>query len=311
MTKSVVTGGAGFIGSHLAEALANLGHEVFVIDNLASGPQRVGLLESKGISLERIDIREEGATALIEQFAPDNIFHLAAQASVPVSVAQPILDAEVNIIGSLRLLEGAAKVGSRFIFSTSGGCIYGSQTQFPIPETASGLTDSPYGASKKSLTDYLHYYSEAKGVPVVNLAFANVYGPRQDANGESGVVAIFASRLLRGEPCVIFGDGKQTRDYVYVADVVDACISAISTGDSELINVGTGLETPLLDLYDAMLSAMGLTDVAPVFEQPRPGDLLRSALDVTKAKLILGWAPKVDISEGVKRTIDWFRANPS
>ena len=311
MTKSIVTGGAGFIGSHLAEGLVDLGHDVVVIDSLVSGDGRLGVLEAKGIRLERLDIRDERTTGLIESIAPDNIFHLAAQASVPVSVANPIMDAEVNIIGSLRLLEGAAKAGSRFVFSTSGGCIYGSQTEFPIPETAWGVTDSPYGASKKSLTDYLNYYSESKGVPFVNLAFANVYGPRQDAHGESGVVAIFASRLLRGESCIIFGDGKQTRDYVYVADVVDACVAAITAGDSELINVGTGVETPLLDLYDTMLSAMGMSGAPPVFEPPRPGDLLRSALDVTKAKQVLGWAPKFDFSEGVKRTIDWFRANLS
>lgn len=307
MTTSVVSGGAGFIGSHLSEGLADLGHDVVVIDNLASGDQRVGVLEKRGIRLERLDIREEKTTAFIEALRPDNIFHLAAQASVPVSVAQPIMDAEVNIIGSLRLLEAAAKAGSRFIFSTSGGCIYGTQDGFPISETASGLADSPYGASKKSMTDYLNYYSGAKGVRFVNLAFANVYGPRQDANGESGVVAIFASRLLRGEPCVIYGDGKQTRDYVYVGDVVDACIAALSAGDHELVNVGTGIETPLLSLYDAMCEVMGLHDVAPVFAAPRPGDLLRNALDVTKAEKVLGWAPKVDIVAGVKLTIDWFR----
>lgn len=308
MSRCIVTGGAGFIGSHLCEALAARGHEVIAIDNLASGDHRVRHLEAAGIRLERLDIRDEAATDLVAAYRPEHIFHLAAQASVPVSVARPVYDAEVNIIGSLRLLEGAAQTGSRFIFSTSGGCIYGEQHRFPIPEDASGIPDSPYGVSKKSLSDYLHFYAGTYGLPYVNLALANVYGPRQDATGESGVVAIFGTHLLRGEPCSIFGDGKQTRDYVYVGDVANACIAAMEGGDGELINVGTGIETPLLDLYSAIADAAGTPDAEPVFEPPRKGDLLRSALDVQKAKIVLGWEPLIELEDGVKLTVEAIRA---
>lgn len=306
--KAVVTGGAGFIGSHLVEKLVGLGNEVLVIDNLVSGSQRLGVLESLGIEFEQTDIRDDASTKAIESFGPQVMFSLAAQMDVRRSVADPVYDAEVNIAGSLRLLEAARKVGARFVHTSSGGCIYGDQPEeaYPLDELVQGLPDSPYGISKKVLEDYLRFYSATYSMPFVSLALGNVFGPRQDPHGEAGVVAIFGSRLLNGEPCTIYGDGKQTRDFVYVSDVVDAFIAAADKGDGETFNIGTGKQVSVGELYEAMAKICAV-DVEPVFAPERPGELARSALDPSKAAKVLDWKPKTGLEDGLRSTVDQIR----
>jgi len=306
--KAVVSGGAGFIGSHLVEKLTEGGHEVLVIDNLVAGAKRVGVLEGLGIPLEKIDIRDDEAAGVVEKFGPQVVFNLAAQMDVRRSVADPVYDAEVNIAGSLRLLEAARKVGARFVHTSSGGCIYGDQPEdsYPLDEETRGLPDSPYGISKKVLEDYLRFYAATHSLRFVSLALSNVYGPRQDPHGEAGVVAIFGSRLLSGEPCTIFGDGKQTRDFVFAGDVVKALIAAVEKGEGETFNIGTGHQVSVEDLYWRMAKACGV-DEEPVFAPARAGELARNALDPAKAGRMLGWGPKVGLEDGIALTVDHIR----
>lgn len=304
--RAVVTGGAGFIGSKLVESLRHDGSDVLVVDNLAAGDRRVPFLERVGARLEPIDITDPSLAAVIGQYRPDVIFHLAAQIDVRVSVADPVVDATINIAGALAVLEAAREVGARFVFTSSGGCIYGEAEEPPVDESATGRPTSPYGISKKVIADYLHFYALTYGLRSVVLALANVYGPGQDPSGESGVVAIFAGRLLSGEPCYIYGDGSATRDYVYVSDVVDAVKTAATLGDGELFNIGTGAETSVASLHGLMMGIIG-SDLEPIYADARPGELQRSALDHGKATKILGWAPKVTLEEGLRLTIDSFR----
>ena len=222
------------------------------------------------------------------------------------SVADPVKDANINIAGTLAVLEAARAVGARFVFTSSGGCIYGEAEEPPVDESATGRPTSPYGISKRVIADYLHFYALTHGLRSVVLALANVYGPGQDPSGESGVVAMFAGRLLAGERCYIYGDGSATRDYVYVSDVVDAFKTAATLGDGELFNIGTGAETSVSELYGLMKGITG-SDLEPIFADARPGELQRSALDARKAAKILGWAPKVPLEEGLRLTVDSFR----
>ncbi|MGH2771996.1 MAG: NAD-dependent epimerase/dehydratase family protein [Actinomycetota bacterium] len=306
--RALVTGGAGFIGSHLSQRLAQAGREVLVVDNLASGTGRLGHLEASGIPVLRLDIRSPEFSRAVSEFRPDEIFHLAAQMDVRRSVADPIFDADVNILGTLRLLEAARECGARVVSTSSGGCIYGEPdlSQLPIDETATGRPSSPYGISKKVTEDYLVFYRNTYGLPFVNLALANVYGPRQDPHGEAGVVAIFGRRLLAGESCAIFGDGKQTRDFVFVSDVVDAFMAAAGAGEGETFNIGTGIQTSVVDLYSEMARLCG-SDAEPEFRPARTGELENSALDSSKAGALLGWKPATDLTSGLQATIDWFR----
>jgi UDP-glucose 4-epimerase len=306
--KTLVTGGAGFIGSHLAERLKALGHEVVVVDNLANGAQRVELLESLDIPLERIDVREPALGDVVASFAPEAIFHLAAQIDVRHSVADPIYDTEVNVKGSLRVLEAARLLGARVLFSSSGGTIYGEvgPADLPVTEEAHGRPTSPYGIGKRVVEDYLRFYRATWGTPFVSLALGNVYGPRQDPHGEAGVVAIFAQRLLRGETCVIYGDGGQTRDFVYVGDVVDAFLAGLERGTGETFHVGTSVETSVTDLYWAIARTIG-TDLEPRHEPERAGELRRNALDNAKARKHLGWEPTTSMEDGLRRTVDALR----
>lgn len=306
--KAIVTGGAGFIGSQLAERLASSGNDVLVLDNLSSGTSWLPVLERIGVALDTTDLRQERAAKTIESFRPEVIFHLAAQPSVPFSVTDPITDAKVNVIGTLRVLEGARRIGARVVNASSGGTIYGepSADLLPIREEVEGIPTSPYGITKKVSEQYLRFYQQVHDLKFVNLALANVYGPRQDPHGESGVVAIFARRLLAGEPCVIHGDGKQTRDFVYVTDVVEAFLAAADAGEGETINVGTGIETTVSDLYSVMAKICGNLN-PPQYGSARPGDLQRSALDPSKAARLLGWRPSVSLEEGLRVTIDSFQ----
>ncbi|MEO7804382.1 MAG: NAD-dependent epimerase/dehydratase family protein [Actinomycetota bacterium] len=304
--KACVTGGAGFIGSHLVNRLESQGDEVLVIDDLSAGTKRLSFIET--VQLERMDIRDEKTAELVRTFRPDVIFHLAAQMDVRRSVADPLYDAGVNVLGALNILEAAKDVGSRFVFASSGGCVYGEPEPelLPISEVVQGTPTSPYGISKKVLHDYLAFYGQTHGLRWVTLALANVYGPRQDQDGEGGVVEIFGSALVEGRQCLIFGDGKQTRDFVFVDDIVDGFIAAIGKGDGEIFNIGTGQETSVEDLYQIMARISGV-EAEPRYEPARAGELQRNCLDPSKANETLSWRAQVSLEAGLTATLDSIR----
>ena len=310
--KALVTGGAGFIGSTLVDRLLADGWSVAAVDNLSSGkPANLEQARtSEEFSFHELDIRDEGLAAVVAEVAPDVVFHLAAQIDVRISVSDPALDAGINVVGTLNVLEAARLAGVRkVVFASSGGTIYGDVEpgRIPVDESYPQHPVSPYGVSKKVATDYLFAYSVLHGLQFTSLALANVFGPRQDPHGEAGVVAIFAGRLLAGEQCKVFGDGGQTRDYVYVDDVVDAFARAATAGDGELCNIGTGVETSVNDLYRTMADNAGVAD-EPEYAPARAGELARSALDAAKAGRVLGWAPQTDLRAGTANVLEWFRA---
>ena len=312
--KALVTGGAGFIGSTLVDRLLAEGHQVDVVDDLSAG-SLANLADARGtaghqLTFHQIDIRDEGLVELMARQAPEVVFHLAAQADVRVSVARPVFDAQVNVVGSLNVLEGARAAGARkVVFASSGGTIYGEPdaSALPVKESHPQQPLSPYGVAKKVVGDYLFAYRALHDLEYTALALANVYGPRQDPHGEAGVVAIFTGKLLAGEPCTIFGSGDQTRDFVYVDDVVDAFVRAADRGSGLLANVGTGREVSVNELYTTMAAAAGVTDAA-VRAPARAGELDRSALDPGRADLHLGWKPWTTLEAGTQQVIDWFRA---
>jgi UDP-glucose 4-epimerase len=310
--KALVTGGAGFIGSTLVDRLLADGHDVVVVDDFSSGSE-ANLESARATGRTEVlatDIRDEAVVQQVVDAAPEVVFHLAAQADVRVSVARPAYDASINVIGLLNVLEGARQAGTRkVVFASSGGTIYGEPdpSVLPVDETNPELPIAPYGVAKKVGTDYLRAYQAVHGLDWTSLALANVYGPRQDPHGEAGVVAIFAGLLLEGRPCTVFGTGEQTRDYVYVDDVVDAFARAATAGGGELFNIGTGEETSVNALYRAMADAAGVTD-PPTYAPARPGELDRSCLDAGKAQRELGWSPQVTLEDGVRTTIDWTRS---
>lgn len=303
--KAVVTGGAGFIGSHLCERLVGEGYEVVAIDDLSGTDKRVPLLERADVEIRELDIRSEKASDAILRIRPDVVFHLAAQIDVRRSVADPVFDASVNIAGSLNILEAVRETGSRFIFASSGGCIYGEPGPdlLPVAESVSGRPTSPYGISKKVLIDYLQFYADTHSLNFTTLALANVYGPRQDPHGEAGVVAMFGLRLLACKPCTIYGDGDQTRDFVFVTDVVEAFVRAIGAGKNELINISTAKETSVTELYSLMASLAGVASEA-TYAPARAGELERSCLANDRAREVLGWSPRTDLREGLSRTLE-------
>ncbi|MGH9222568.1 MAG: GDP-mannose 4,6-dehydratase [Acidimicrobiales bacterium] len=309
--RALVTGGAGFIGSTLVDRLLAEGHSVDVVDDLSSG-SLAHLHDARSdpaheYSFHRLDVRSDGVVDLIAHRRPEVVFHLAAQADVRVSVARPAFDAEVNIIGTINVLEGARQAGSRkVVLAASGGTLYGETGKLPIKESAAQRPLSPYGVSKKAAMDYLTAYRELHGLECTSLALGNIYGPRQDPHGEAGVVAIFAGLLLDGQPCTIFGDGEQTRDFIYVDDVVDAFSRAGSRGDGLVINIGTGSETSVNTLYSVMAGAAGV-DAPPQYAPERTGELRRSSLDPGRAAVHLGWKPWTTIEEGSSQVLRWFR----
>ncbi len=311
--KALVTGGAGFIGSNLVDRLLAEGHAVDVVDDLSSG-RLANLADARSdraheFRFHQLDVCDPKASELIERCRPDVVFHLAAQIDVRVSVSDPVRDARINVIGTLNVLEGARRAASRkVVFASSGGTIYGAvdPEDLPVTEAHPQHPVAPYGVSKKVATDYLHAYRELHQLEYTSLALANVYGPRQDPHGEAGVVAIFAGRLLAGEQCRIFGDGEQTRDYVYVDDVADAFVRAADRGSGLLCNIGTGVETSVNELYATMAANAGVA--TPAEHAPaRTGELERSALDAGRAELHLGWQSFTSLAAGTARTLEHFR----
>ena len=309
----VVTGGAGFIGSTLVDRLLAEGHSVAVVDNLVSGNlDNLAAARSSfadRLTFHEIDVRDPAIPELFAERTPEVVFHLAAQADVRVSVARPLFDADVNVMGGLNVIESARLAGARkVVVASSGGTIYGEPApeSLPVDETHPQQPISPYGVAKKVIDDYLFAFRRLHGLDYAALALANVYGPRQDPHGEAGVVAIFAGRLLSGEQCTIFGDGEQTRDFVYVDDVVDAFVRAATRGEGELCNIGTGVETSVNDLYAAMAAAAG-SELAAVHAEARVGELKRSSLDPAHAGEVLGWVPRTSLDDGARSTLDWFR----
>jgi UDP-glucose 4-epimerase len=310
--RTLVTGGAGFIGSTLVDRLLAEGHAVDVIDDLSDG-DLANLADARKqrdrVTFHQIDIRSEDVVDVIARRQPEVVFHLAAQKDVRVSVARPAYDAEINIVGSLHVIEGARQGGARkVVFASSGGTIYGDPppSELPIKESQPQQPLSPYGVAKKAVNDYLVAYREMYALEFTSLALANIYGPRQDPHGEAGVVAIFAGKLLAGEPCTIFGDGKQTRDFVYVDDAVDAFARAATKGGGLVLNIGTGVETSVNDLYLTMARVAGVDE--PALSAPaRTGELQRSALDPGRAAIHLGWKPWTSLTDGTGAVLDWFR----
>jgi UDP-glucose 4-epimerase len=259
------------------------------------------------MTFQRLDVRSSAVTDLIVHRKPEVVFHLAAQADVRVSVEKPTFDAEVNIVGSLNVIQGAFHAGTRkVVFAGSGGTLYGVPESVPTREGHPQRPLSPYGVSKKAVGDYLHYYREVQGLEYTVLALANVYGPRQDPHGEAGVVAIFGGKLLEGERPTIYGDGEQTRDFVFVDDVADAFVRATDKGGGLIVNIGTGVETSVQQLFDSMARQAGFGEPAR-YAPPRTGELRRSALDPGRASIHLGWQPFTRIDEGLARCLEHFR----
>jgi len=306
MPKNIlVTGGAGFIGSHLVDALIKRGHRVTVVDDLSSG-SRENL--NPRAEFKKLDIRKPAAAALVKSLKPDAIFHLAAQISVSLSVREPVLDAETNVMATVRLLAAASDVGvRRFIFAGTGGSLSSELTKLPTDEAHAAQPQSPYAIAKVASEHYGAFYRNACNLPFTSLRFANVYGPRQNPHGEAGVIAIFAQRMLANEPIRINGTGKQTRDYVFVGDVVNALLSVLDKPRAAgPYHVGTGKETDVITLYKTIAKLTGYK----LNPQKGPADVgapMRSALDCRKLKRELGWKPQVGLEDGLKQTVDWFR----
>jgi UDP-glucose 4-epimerase len=297
--RAVVTGGAGFIGSHVVDALLARGDEVHVLDNLSTG-KRANVAD--GAHLHEGDIRTD-TERVFDEVVPEVCFHLAAQADVRVSVERPDHDAIVNVVGTLHVLEAARRHGTKIVFSSTGGAIYG-ECDGPAREDHPRNPLAPYGVSKLAGEEYIAAYNRLYGGGHVSLRFGNVYGPRQDPHGEAGVVAIFMKRLRDGGTPRIFGDGTQTRDYVYVGDVVAATLAAVDH-DGGVLNVGTGVETSVLELYERIKRAAGI-EREPEFAPPRPGELQRSVLDPSLAQRELGWQPERSLDEGLAATWAWI-----
>jgi len=299
--RAIVTGGAGFIGSHVADALVARGDEVHVLDNLSHGSREN---VPDGARLHEGDIRSD-ADAVFGEARPEACLHLAAQADVRVSVEDPGYDADVNVLGTLRVLEAARRHGTKVVFASTGGAIYG-ECEAPAPEDAERRPLAPYGASKLAGEEYLATYNRLYGSGHVSLRYGNVYGPRQDPHGEAGVVAIFMG-LLAGEGTPkIFGDGRQTRDYVFVGDVVDATLAALDHPGG-VLNVGSGVEISVLELYDAISRVSGI-ERDPEHAAARLGELQRSVLDPSRAERELGWRPRHSLDDGLRATWEWMSA---
>ena len=306
--KILVTGGAGFIGSWVADTFINKRHKVLIVDDLSTG---IEANIPKDAEFTKGNIRE---FALLEKvfsnFKPDIVNHHAAQINVRRSVEDPVFDAEVNIIGTLNLLELSVKHNiKRFVFASSGGAIYGEPENLPADENTCPIPISPYGVSKHAIEKYLGYYKTVHRLDYVALRYSNVYGPRQNPHGEAGVLAIFCNRIMAGKPCEIFGDGNQTRDYVFVGDVTNANILSINS-PSGIYNIGTQIETSVNDLITT-LRKVTKREFKVEYSPPRAGEVLRIYLDIQFAKRVLGWSPNVNLEDGIHQTWKWFNDRDS
>jgi UDP-glucose 4-epimerase len=303
--KVLVTGGAGFIGSHVVDAYVTSGYEVIVVDNLCTGKRENLNPRARFVEL---DINDAATAELVRAERPDVLNHHAAQMDVRRSVADPLFDARTNVLGTIALLEAARVAGvGKVLFVSSGGAVYGEQETFPAPETHPTWPVSPYGVSKRSGELYCHFYQAEYGLPFVAFRYANVYGPRQDPHGEAGVVAIFSGRMLRGEPVTVNGDGKQTRDYVFVGDVARMSLLALERDATGPVNIGTAVETDVNTLAETMLDVSGSR--SEVRHGPaKAGEQRRSVVDIRRAAEVFGWTPEVSLRDGLARTVEFFRA---
>jgi UDP-glucose 4-epimerase len=309
--RTLVTGGAGFIGSAVVDRLVRDGHEVMVVDDLSTGrlENLADAFASGRVHLAEVDLAGPELAGVVAEARPEVVHHLAAQIDVRRSVADPLHDARVNVLGTIALAKAALDAGCRrLVFASSGGTVYGEPkpSALPIDERHPAGVTNPYGVAKRSAEDYLASFADLHGLEPVSLRLGNVYGPRQDPHGEAGVVAIFCNRLLADEPVTVFGDGRQTRDYVFVEDVVDAFVAAGEHPDAPgaRLNIATGVETSVLELYARLREIAGFGG-EPTFAPPRPGELGRIALDCSEAGRVLGWRPAVDLREGLSRTWAW------
>jgi UDP-glucose 4-epimerase len=312
--RALVTGGAGFIGSHLVDALLDGGDEVTVVDDLSTG-RRANLDSAlaRGAGLAEVDIRDgDRVASVLSAERPDIVFHLAAQIDVRKSIEDPAWDASINVGGTINVLEAARRAGVKRVVNTStGGAIYGVADVLPTPESAQPRPMAAYGQSKFCAEAYCGWSERLYGLSAVTVRYGNVYGPRQDPHGEAGVVAIFCGALLAGERPTVFGDGRQTRDYIYVGDVVAANLAATAHPEAHgAYNIGTGTESSVLEVIAALRVAAGLgeDDFQPEFAPPRTGELQRSSLDVGRARAELGFTADTDLTAGMKRTLEWARA---
>jgi UDP-glucose 4-epimerase len=312
MSTVVVTGGAGFIGSHLCDALLADAHRVIAVDDLSTG-QRANLFAAEA-SGERFgfvhtDVRSGAFAALLAETRPEFVMHLAAQSGVRPSVDDPVNDAGVNVVGSLAVLQACVAAGvGKVVYAASGGTLYGEPSELPVGEEqdAGAIPTSPYGISKKVVDHYLRFFNIHYGLDYTELALANVYGPRQDPQGEAGVVALFGRRMLEGAQPTIFGDGEQTRDFVYVGDVARAFVLAANAEPAQLLNIGTGTQTSVLDIYRLLADATGYA-ASPIHGQARPEELRHIALSAKRAEQALGWTPAVSLVEGLAATVEYLR----
>jgi UDP-glucose 4-epimerase len=303
--RILVTGGAGFIGSNVADRFVALGHEVAVLDDLSTGFRAFVPAKAR---FYHVDLADAGAVdACFAEFRPEIVDHHAAQIDVRKSVADPRRDAQINILGTIGLLESAVRRGTRkVIYASTGGALYGEGKFLPATEDHPINPEAPYGASKHTVEHYLYIWKMLHGLDYTVLRYPNVYGPRQNPKGEAGVNAIFIGLMLDGQAPHVFGDGEQVRDYLYVEDVVEANVLALDRGSGEIVNLGTGVATSVNDIFRELKRQIGFAG-EPVYEAARAGEIQRIYLDATRARRVLGWAPKVTFAEGLRRTVEWSR----